>query len=63
MGIDLFAGAYAAKRRFRGSHSAFEKSKSQTELWLCPHARSNNATDSACEVCGNMSMTPAPRKR
>jgi rRNA maturation protein Nop10 len=35
---------------------------STIELRLCPQARSNNATDSTCEVCGNMLMMPAPRK-
>jgi cation diffusion facilitator family transporter len=35
---------------------------STIELNLCSQTRSNNATDSTCEVCGNMLMTPAPRK-
>lgn len=26
-------------------------------------SRSNKAIDSTCEVCGNMLITPAPRKR
>jgi hypothetical protein len=26
-------------------------------------SRSNSAIDSTCEVCGNMLMTPAPRRR
>jgi len=33
---------------------------STIELSLCP--RSNSATDSTCEVCGNMLAMPAPRK-
>jgi cation diffusion facilitator family transporter len=35
---------------------------STIELSFCDQGRSNNATDSTCEVCANMLMTPAPRK-
>jgi len=35
---------------------------STIELCLCPQGRSNNASDSTCEVCGNMLAIPAPRK-
>jgi cation diffusion facilitator family transporter len=35
---------------------------STIELCLCPQGRSNNATDSTCEVCANMLTMPAPRK-
>ena len=35
---------------------------STIELCLCPQGRSNSATDSTCEVCGNMLAIPAPRK-
>ncbi|MCL1825388.1 MAG: CDF family Co(II)/Ni(II) efflux transporter DmeF [Betaproteobacteria bacterium] len=35
---------------------------STIELCPCPQGRSNNATDSTCEVCGNMLAMPAPRK-
>ncbi len=35
---------------------------STIELVLCSQGRSNSATDSTCEVCGNMLMMPAPRK-
>ena len=35
---------------------------STIELCLCPQSRSNSATDSTCEVCGNMLSMPAPRK-
>jgi cation diffusion facilitator family transporter len=35
---------------------------STIELCLCPQGNSNSATDSTCEVCGNMLAMPAPRK-
>lgn len=35
---------------------------STIELVFCDQSRSNSATDSTCEVCANMLMTPAPRK-
>jgi len=35
---------------------------STIELSLCPQGRSNSATDSTCEVCGNMLMMPTPRR-
>ena len=35
---------------------------STIELNLCPQGCSNSATDSTCEVCGNMLAMPAPRK-
>lgn len=35
---------------------------STIELYLCNQGHSNSATDSTCEVCGNMLAMPAPRK-